>query len=292
MIVDQHGRSIEVAESSGFCFGVRRAIELAERTLKQGGAVYSLGPVIHNPQETARLETLGLKVISSIDETESPAGESKGVLVIRSHGIEPKTAEAARKKGLTLVDATCPLVKRAQKLAQKLYDEDYRVAIIGDAKHPEVVAILGHAPGAVVVGGEDDLPGLFAAERLGIVSQTTESPERFRKLTAQLAGSFRGHELRIFHTICSATMDRQAAAMELAGRVDVMFVLGGRNSANTRQLARLCARSGVPTHHLETADELQPSMVEGCRRIGVTAGASTPQWLVEEFIERIKTMRA
>ena len=231
MNADHDKLTIEIAESSGFCFGVRRAIELAERTLQQGGAVYSLGPVIHNPQETARLEELGLKVIKSIDEA-APGG----VLVIRSHGIGPATADAARQKGLTLVDATCPLVKRAQKLAQKLYSEDYRVAIIGDGGHPEVVAILGHAPGATVVAGEADLPPLMAAERLGVVSQTTESPERFRSLTGRLAEGFCGHELRIFHTICSATMDRQAAAMELAARVDVMFVLGGRNSANTRQL--------------------------------------------------------
>ncbi len=285
MIERDGRRTIEIAESSGFCFGVRRAIELAERTLAQGGAVYSLGPVIHNPQETARLEGLGLKVIESIDEA-----QAGGVLVIRSHGISPETADAARAKGLTLVDATCPLVKRAQKLAQKLHTEDYRVAIIGDSNHPEVVAILGHAPGAAVVGGEGDLGPLMSAERLGVVSQTTESPERFRTLTARLAQGFCGHELRIFHTICSATMDRQAAAMELAGRVEVMFVLGGRNSANTRQLARLCSEMGVKTHHLETADELQADMLGEHVRVGVTAGASTPQWLVSEFLDRIKKL--
>lgn len=283
---DSAGRQIEVADRCGFCFGVRRAIEMAEQTLASGGRVYSLGPVIHNPQEIARLESLGLQVIKDIDEAEP------GVLIIRSHGVSPATAEAAQARGMTLVDATCPLVKRAQSLAEKLHAEGYEVVVIGDAEHPEVKAILGYAPGATVVASEAELEPLAGRQRVGVVSQTTQSPEGFRRLTAALAGRFRGQELRVCVTTCNATVERQAAAMELALCVDVMFVLGGRNSANTRELARLCETTGVPTYHLETAAELEEAMVADRRRVGVTAGASTPRWVVERFIERVKSLDA
>ncbi|MBN2582844.1 MAG: 4-hydroxy-3-methylbut-2-enyl diphosphate reductase [Planctomycetes bacterium] len=280
-------RTIELAENSGFCFGVRRAIRMAEETLGRGGRVYSLGPVIHNPQEIVRLEGMGLRVIKQLEEVEEP-----GILIIRSHGVSPATAAAAEAKGLELVDATCPLVKRAQSLARKLHEEDYRVIIVGDAQHPEVEAILGYAPGAAVIDGPDCLDDLVMEQRLGIVSQTTQSPRLFRETTAEAARRFHGHELRVFHTICNATVDRQAAAMELAKRVDVMIVLGGHNSANTRELARLCVSTGVPTHHLETAEELTVEMLSGRLRVGVTAGASTPAWLVDQFIETVKGLDA
>jgi len=279
-------RMIELAENSGFCFGVRRAIQMAEKTLLAGGRVHSLGPVIHNPQETSRLERMGLRVVDSVDEI------SEGVLIIRSHGLSPEITEAAKAKGLELVDATCPLVKRAQSLAEMLHDEGYTVVIVGDAKHPEVEAILGHAPGAVVVSGRESLERILSQPRLGIVSQTTQSPKQYREIAAAIAKAFQGHELRVFHTICSATVDRQAAAIDLAARVDVMFVLGGRNSSNTRQLARLCSSTGVPTHLLETADELTREMLGEQLRIGVTAGASTPAWVVEQFIDRVKNLDA
>jgi 4-hydroxy-3-methylbut-2-enyl diphosphate reductase len=279
-------KTVEIATNSGFCFGVKRAIELAEETLGRGGRVYSLGPVIHNPQEIARLEALGLLVIAEVGEAED------GVVIIRSHGINPETAEAARRKGLELVDATCPLVRRAQNLAGKLHEEGYSVAIVGDAAHPEVEAILGYAPGATVIAGPAEVGKVVSCPRLGVVSQTTQSPKEFREITSQMARQFEGHELRVFQTICNATVDRQSAALELAGRVEVMFVLGGRNSANTRQLASLCESAGVRTFHLERADELSPEMVAGRATIGVTAGASTPDWVVREFIERVKNLDA
>lgn len=286
-VIQAGGRTIEMAENSGFCFGVRRAIQITEETLARGGRVYSLGSVIHNPQEIQRLEGLGLQVIETLEEAVEP-----GVLIIRSHGVSPATAAAAEARGLELVDATCPLVKRAQSLARKLHDEQYRVVVVGDAKHPEVEAILGYAPGAAVIDGPEGLGDLVTQARLGIVSQTTQSPRRFRETTAEAARRFQGHELRVFHTICNATVDRQAAAMELAGRVDVMIVLGGHNSANTRELARLCTSTGVPTYHLETAEELEEAMLAGRVRVGVTAGASTPAWLVERFIETVKGLDA
>jgi len=279
-------RRFEIAANSGFCFGVRRAIEMAEKTLARGGRVYSLGPVIHNPQEISRLEALGLRVIDDVAQAEA------GLLIIRSHGISPETAEAARAKGLELVDATCPLVKRVQNLAQKLYNEDYSVVVVGDAQHPEVEAVLGYAPGATVVGDADHLDSVLALAKVGVVCQTTQPPAKYHELVAELARRFSGQELRVFVTICSATVDRQDSATELARRVEVMFVLGGRNSSNTRQLARLCESTGVTTHHLESADELTSAMLSGRRRIGVTAGASTPQWVVEQFLERAKSLDA
>jgi (E)-4-hydroxy-3-methyl-but-2-enyl pyrophosphate reductase len=279
-------RTIELAKNSGFCFGVQRAIEMAERTLAGGGRVYSLGPVIHNPQETLRLEQSGLRVIDDVADAED------GQLIIRSHGISPETVRAARDKGLELVDATCPLVKRVQNLAQKLHEEGYSVVVIGDADHPEVRAVLGYAPGAIVVSDERQLPRVIGLAKVGVVSQTTQSPHEFHEFAASLARDFAGQELRVFVTICSATVARQSSAISVAGRVDVMFVLGGRNSANTRQLARLCESAGVPTHHLETAEELTFEMLQSGRRVGITAGASTPQWVVEAFIDRVKSLDA
>jgi 4-hydroxy-3-methylbut-2-enyl diphosphate reductase len=277
---------IELATKSGFCFGVKRAIEMAEKTLALGGQVYSLGPVIHNPQEISRLERLGMRSIQDISQAQG------GMLIVRSHGLNPETTDAARARGLELVDATCPLVKRAQSLAQKLHEEGYNVVIVGDAQHPEVEAILGYAPGATVIGGPEGVSSVVRFTRLGVVSQTTQSPKWYHEITGQIAQLFEGHELRIFHTICNATVDRQTAAMELAQRVDVMFVLGGRNSSNTRQLAQLCSNTGVMTYHLEAAEELTSEMLKGRNRIGVTAGASTPGWVIQEFVDRVKTLDA
>jgi 4-hydroxy-3-methylbut-2-enyl diphosphate reductase len=267
------------------CFGVRRALNLAEEALSGGRAVYCLGPLIHNPQEMARLGEKGFRVIESLDE----AGEG-GVLLIRSHGLVPQIVAEARSRGLDIVDATCPLVHRVQALAAELCEEGYAVVVAGDAAHPEVRAILGHAPEAVVVGEPAGIEALGVDGKTALVAQTTFSPQRFREMAVALAG--RGlPEVRIVDTICAATVERQRSAADLAKRVDVMFVLGGRNSANTKRLAELCAECGVPTHHVEHAGEVTAEMLAG-RRVGVTAGASTPHWIVEAVCERIKGLQS
>ncbi len=280
------GATIEVAAGSGVCFGVRRAIELAEEALAGGEAVYCLGPLIHNPQEMGRLAERGFRVIESLDEARGP-----GILLIRSHGLQPAVVDEAQRRGFRILDATCPLVHRVQTLAVELLRDGYQVVVAGDAAHPEVRAIQGHAPGARVVGDVAGIRGLDLGRRVALVAQTTFSPERFREMAAALAE--RGlPEVRIVSTICTATVERQRAAAELAARVDVMFVLGGRNSANTNRLAELCAGRGVPTHHVEHAGEVRPEQVRGHRRAGVAAGASTPQWVIEAVCRRIKDLQS
>jgi 4-hydroxy-3-methylbut-2-enyl diphosphate reductase len=194
-----------------------------------------------------------------------------------------------RARGAEIIDATCPLVSKAQQSAALLHREKYKVIIIGEQNHPEVQGLLGHAPGAAVLDPGDKLPPIRRPARLGIVAQTTQSPEDFRKVLAKIIAA-EWDEMRVFNTICNATVIRQEAAIELAHEVDIMFVLGGHNSANTNRLAEICRAVGVETHHLETADELDESWLVGKRKVGVTAGASTPEWLIEEFISHLREL--
>ena len=270
------------ADKCGFCFGVRRAMELAVEQCRGSQKVYSLGPLIHNPQVIEKLHRQGLEVIDSADSIRS------GTVVIRSHGVSSAVIESLRARGISVVDATCPLVKRAQERARVLAREGYTVVIVGEEDHPEVQAILADVPGAVVV--EDNVPeSLRSARRVGVIAQTTQAPATYRGIVSSML-QFDFDELRVFNTICSATVDRQQAALDLAGRVDVMFVLGGRNSANTERLAQLCASTGVPTFHLETVAELQPEMTVAKRIAGVTAGASTPDWIIDEFVKTLEAL--
>jgi 4-hydroxy-3-methylbut-2-enyl diphosphate reductase len=278
--------TIAVAEGSGVCFGVRRALELAEKALAEGQPVYCLGPLIHNPQEVARLAAKGFRVIDSLEQ----AGEN-GVLLIRSHGLQPAIVAQAQHRGMKIIDATCPLVRRVHTLAAELVNAGYRVVVAGDAAHPEVRAIQGHAPSAIVVGDLEAVRRLDLSGRVALVAQTTFSPEEFRQMAAELV--LRDlQEVRVINTICAATVDRQRAAAELAGRVDVMFVIGGRNSANTNRLAHLCASRGVATYHVEQADEVKPEHLRGRRRVGVVAGASTPQWIIDAACARIRLLQS
>ena len=276
--------TVEVAAGSGVCFGVRRALELADKALQEGRPVFSLGPLIHNPQEVARLAEKEFRVVHAIDE--APDG---GTLLIRSHGLQPSVVAEARRRGMQIIDATCPLVHRVQTLAGELRKAGYEVVVAGDAAHPEVVAIQGYAPTAHLVGGVEAVRALRLGPRVALVAQTTFSPEAFRQVASELLkADFQ--EVRVVNTICAATVERQRAAAELAGRVDVMWVIGGRNSANTNRLAELCAARGVPTYHVEQADEVLPEHLRGRRRVGVVAGASTPQWIIEAVCERIRAL--
>ncbi len=278
--------TIEVAAGSGVCFGVRRALELAERALAEGQAVYCLGALIHNPQEVARLAGKGFRVISSLDEVAAGGG----TLLVRSHGLAPDVVAEAHRRGMQIIDATCPLVRRVQTLAVEMQQAGYHVVLAGDEAHPEVRAIQGHAPATLVVGDIEAARRLELAGRAALVSQTTFSPEEFREIAAEFVRRELA-EVRVLNTICAATVDRQRAAAELAGRVDVMFVIGGRNSANTNRLAELCGARGVRTYHVEQADEVTADQLRGRRRVGVAAGASTPQWIIQMVCDRIKAFK-
>jgi small subunit ribosomal protein S1 len=276
--------TLEIAEGSGVCFGVRRALELAEKALRDGSPVYCIGPLIHNPQEVARLAGKGFRVIESLEEL-----KENGTLLIRSHGLQPAVVAEARQRGMRIIDATCPLVRRVQTLAVELQDAGYHVVVAGDAAHPEVRAIQGHAPAARVVGDIEGVRKMELRGRVALLAQTTFSPQDFRRMAAELV-SRDLHEVRVVNTICVATVERQRAATELAGRVDVMFVIGGRNSANTNCLTDLCAARGVPTYHVEHPGEVTAEHVAGRSRVGVAAGASTPQWIIDAVCDRIRDL--
>jgi (E)-4-hydroxy-3-methyl-but-2-enyl pyrophosphate reductase len=270
-----------LADKAGFCFGVKRAINTAFKAAA-GGNVYCLGPLIHNPQEVERLRHAGVKTIEDI--TSLKQGD---FLIIRSHGVPPRVLVEAREKGLQIIDLTCPFVGKAQRDANSLHKEGYQVVVVGEKKHPEVQSIIGYAgDNAVVVETAEEVEGLAALKsRLGIVAQTTQSYSNFSEIVLKLLRLSK--ELKVFNTICNSTKERQDAARILAGQVDVMLVVGGRNSANTSRLVSVCRKEGKPTYHIEVADEIQPAWLEGVATVGVTAGASTPDWVVEGVLKKL-----
>jgi len=278
---------VKLAHSRGFCFGVEDAIELAEAAVEQHGAgqVVALGPVIHNQQVVGRLEEAGLEQSGELDTI-----DPSRVLLIRSHGAPPETFDRAKERGLQIFDATCVLVKRAQNVVKQLHEEGYHVVMIGDPNHPEVVGVIGYAPNVTVVDEGTDLEeALPYKERIGIVAQTTHSPEHVAGMIAKIV-SRPYREVKIVNTLCLEVTRRQEAAIELAHQVEVMFVLGGFHSANTREMARLCREAGRQTYHLETWDQFEPSMVEGKQVAGVTAGASTPEWVIADFVRNLEAL--
>ncbi|MFN2363651.1 MAG: bifunctional 4-hydroxy-3-methylbut-2-enyl diphosphate reductase/30S ribosomal protein S1 [Halarsenatibacteraceae bacterium] len=271
---------ITTAEEAGFCFGVKRAIDMAMEAVQDESdiKVYTLGPIIHNPQVVEKLEELGIRSVEDLSEIKT------GVIIIRSHGVEPKKIEEAENKGLTILDATCPYVKKAQKNAQLLMEEGYQTLIYGDQDHPEVKGILGATDyKALIIEDKSDLDEIDLQSRVGIVAQTTKSPASFKKLIGLLLG--RVKELKIYNTICNTTQVRQSGAENLADDVEIMIVIGGFNSANTNRLAEICSNTGTPTYHIETANDIEWSWLENIKKIGITAGASTPDWLIKEVIQ-------
>jgi 4-hydroxy-3-methylbut-2-enyl diphosphate reductase len=275
---------IIVADNAGFCFGVKRALDLVARAADdRPRAVYTLGALIHNPQEIARLEARGIHQADSLDEVKA------GAIVLSAHGVDPDVEQAARGRGLEVIDATCPFVKRAHDHILALSREGYAIVILGDRGHREVEGLAARAGGkAEIVSSVEEAERLPFRRRCGLVVQTTQRPEALRAVAGVLAERCR--ELRVFNTICEATVKRQQSARELAERVDVMIVVGGRNSANTQRLAEICAATRTPTHHVETAAEVSADWVWGARRVGVTAGASTPAWIVDEVVARLRQL--
>ncbi len=273
---------IILADAAGMCFGVKRALDTALRTAENayGAPVTTLGPLIHNPQVVDELKAKGIQV------QEQPRDIDAGVVIIRCHGVPPKTMWELEERGLDVVDATCPFVKRAMRWAKQLKDEGYQVVIVGDESHPEVNAILGASDEtAWVVKSPRTIDELPSAKRIGIIAQTTQSTVNFRECVGAFIG--RVEELKAFDTICTATEQRQSSARNTAAQVDVMVVVGGRNSANTRRLVEVCQEQGTRTHHVETAAELSASWFRDVHKVGVTAGASTPNWLFEGVLARM-----
>ena len=262
--------SIEVASHAGVCYGVERALKLAAHAAESArGSVTTLGPLIHNPIVVRDLESAGVKGAQTVDEVES------GTLIIRADARVPQVIDQARAKGLEVLDATCPYVKKVHMAAEKLVREGYQLIVVGESGHPEVEGILGHAGDAAhVVSTPHDLDGVDLARKVGVVVQTTQTPANLAAIVSALA--LRTMDLRVVNTICSATQERQDSAAELASRADVMIVIGGKNSGNTRRLAEICMACCPRTHHIEDSSEIQRTWFEGVALVGITAGASTP----------------
>jgi 4-hydroxy-3-methylbut-2-en-1-yl diphosphate reductase len=274
---------VEVARYAGVCYGVERALRLAEEAAGSGRPVHTLGPLIHNPQAVQALRERGVEVANCVDEAED------GTLVIRTHGVEPRLIEEAREKGLDVVDATCPHVSKAHEAAEQFRREGYSVVIVGEADHPEVAGIMAHAGGtALVVESAADVPERLPSRRIGVVVQTTQTTSRLQDVVQALLPL--ASEVRVANTICSATGKRQQSAEELAGSVDVMVVVGGHNSGNTTRLTEICREVNPRVHQVETAEELLPEWFTGAKTVGVTAGASTPDEQITGVIHAIEAM--
>ncbi len=275
---------IEVARYAGVCYGVERALGMAEKAAGEARKpVNTLGPLIHNPLVVNDLERIGVGTASNVSEVE------EGTLIIRAHGVVPSVVEDARNRGLDVLDATCPYVKKVHNAAERLVREGYQLIVVGESGHPEVEGIMGHAgDDAHVVSVPGDLDAIDLSRKVGVVVQTTQTPGALADVVAEL--SKRTMDLRVINTICSATQERQDSAAELARRVDAMIVVGGKNSGNTRRLAEICTVACPKTHHIEDASEIEAAWFDGASHIGVTAGASTPASHIERALVRMRSL--
>jgi 4-hydroxy-3-methylbut-2-en-1-yl diphosphate reductase len=272
---------IFVAETAGFCFGVKRAIDIAfNLAAEKRKGVYTLGPIIHNPQVVNKLKQKGIVPIDDFKTRKDIRA-----LIIRTHGIPLQTSKEISSVGCEIIDATCPFVKKAQYYAKLLKAEGYQVVILGEENHPEVKSLMSYADdNAIVVNEKTVLSRL--RRKIGLVVQTTQPLESLKKVLSDVLKHAK--EIKVYNTICNSTALRLKETEKIAGKADVMFVVGGKNSANTAQLAKLCDSLSVPTHHIETASEIKKKWVTHARKVGITAGASTPEWIIKEVEKRIR----
>ncbi len=276
---------IEKAKGIGFCFGVRRALTILEKTARERGTVETLGAIVHNQPVVDRLSSIGVRIASRVDDIRG------NVVAISAHGVSPQIEQEIRSRHINIINTTCPFVHRAQIAARRLAKASFFVIVYGDAHHPEVKGVLGRA-------GNNGVASLEAKtitelrplpRRIGVLSQTTQIPAHFNEFTKQLVDLTLGKdsELRIVDTICHDIRERQSQALELAHRVSLMLVIGGHNSANTNRLAQICSEV-TKTYLIETASEIQPPWLKGKHHIGITAGASTADETIDKVIARLK----
>jgi 4-hydroxy-3-methylbut-2-enyl diphosphate reductase len=275
---------IRRAKTQGFCFGVAITVKKAEEAVRRpGAAVTTLGHVVHNPQMVAQLEAQGLRDAHSVEDV--PDGET---LFVRAHGLPTAVFERAKEKNLTVIDATCPMVTKIHVAAEKLKNEGYKIVVVGDPNHPEVKGTLSHVPGAWCIESVEDVAALPRGSRVGVVVQSTWSGTGFTDIVRALSAKY--YDVRAVNTICTDTHNRQGQAAELAREVEVMVIVGGKTSANTKHLAELSAANGARAHHIEGPDELRAEWFTGVGVAGLMSGASTPGWLVDEVAERMDAL--
>lgn len=270
---------IKIAENAGFCYGVMRAIKMADDAIGRFHKICSLGPIIHNPQVVEDYEKKGLVVIDNLDKADAP-------VLIRSHGVPPEIYDKIKRKKIEYIDATCPFVKEAQDYVKEMHNDGYTVVIFGDKNHPEVKAHLGYADYNAHIVNTPKEAELIKSEKIGVISQTTQSVERFAEVVAELSKNAK--QMKIYNTICDATEKRQKSAKQLAKESDIMIVIGGKNSANTRKLYEICKNYSKKAYHIETEKEIETNWFEGVEKVGITAGASTPSYVIERVYRFIK----
>jgi len=273
---------IKVARSAGFCWGVKRAVNLAVDAANRLKHVYCLGELIHNKPEIERLKTFGIDFVDSVKGL--PSGKT---IIIRSHGVPPSMVEEIEKKGLKIVDATCPFVKDVHEKVIELEKKGYPICILGNPYHPEVIGIAGHVKSPIVVSSLDELEKIPKLKKLGIVCQTTLEQSFLKEAVSFLSTKVK--ELKVYNTICGATQVRQQEAEKLALEVDLMIVIGGKNSSNTAKLYRISKSVNPKTYHVESKDDIDVGWFENIEVVGITAGASTPQWVIDEVVDFLKT---
>lgn len=275
------------AQAMGFCFGVRDAIEVVRELGESGQTVYTLGAIVHNPQIAEELEAINVHVVDGLDDVPDGA-----LVAVTAHGAPPELPAEAERRGLQVIDTTCPLVTRIQKTALDLVQQRYSVLIYGDAAHKEVKGIVGWSGRkARVITSVQDLEGWTPTRRVALISQSTSNVEKFIALARDLVAAMvaRGIEVRVINTICKPTKDRQRAVRELAREVEVVIAVGGRASANTRKLVQAAQEEGAAAFQVERLDDLCPEWFEGIQRVGITAGASTPDTVIDQVEERIRS---
>ncbi|MDP9111607.1 MAG: 4-hydroxy-3-methylbut-2-enyl diphosphate reductase [Candidatus Eremiobacteraeota bacterium] len=273
---------IKKAKVQGFCFGVAITVKKAEEAISARDDVTTLGHVVHNPQMVESLASRGLKNATSVDDIDS------GTLFVRAHGLPIEVFEKAQNKGLTIIDATCPMVTKIHVQAERLKDDGYKIIVVGDPNHPEVKGTLSHVPGAWCIETVEDVDRLPRGSKVGVVVQSTYSRERFTDIVKALTTKY--YEVRAVNTICTDTNNRQTEAVTLARSVQVMVVVGGRTSANTKHLAELAETNGAKAYHIEGPDELRAEWFAGVAAAGLMSGASTPGWLVDEVATRMEDL--
>ena len=278
------GVKIIVAKHMGFCGGVRRAVDIAQKTAESaGGAVRTWGPLIHNPQVVGRLEASGVLVAERHGDLDGNA------FVVSAYGVEHAVLDEARRRGMAVVDATCPVVIRAHALAERLAAEGYQVIAVGDHGHPEMVTLkelLGDR--VIVVHTREEAAAVKITGKLGVVSQTTQSQENFRQIVGDLV--LRVRELKVLNTLCPAITVRQEETDTMMPLIDALLVVGGHGSSNTTRLAEMGRARGLPTYHIETATEISPEWFERVGTLGVVSGASTPTWIIEAVMLRLQEL--